>query len=248
MVDIDDDHLENMRFSAPATVDIDGALASDGSSMVDHVTQHRYPHSSSALPRENHLANTRLHAPATVGINGDLASDGSVIDHLTHNRFPDLSNAPPHENHQANTRRPAPASVDAPNVANCLRVTGPPKSRDEERRQRMKHEHHRLATFSDWPMDCPVSKEAVAKAGLYYIGPYDRVRCGFCYNVLKRWESGDIPQVEHKKYFPRCPFTLNPATCGNIPMTTSMETTGEAEAEQTLSISSVIVDLGYCTK
>ena len=151
------------------------------------------------------------------GIHGDLASDGSIVDHS-----PDSSSAP--------------SRGQISNVANCVQVIVSPKSRDEERPHRMKHEDHRLATFSDWPVDCPVSKEAVAKAGLYYIGPYDRVRCGFCYNVLKRWESGDVPQKEHKKYFPRCPFILNPDTCGNIPMVTTMTTTQEeTEMDQMVS-------------
>ena len=193
----------------------------------------RLPHRLQCLPNINPTSGDRNDddlasvpfGSGTVGINGDLASDGSIDSHMTHYHSSDSSSAPPHEN------------IPISNVSSCVQVIGPPKSRDEERWQRMKHEDQRLATFSDWPVDCPVSKEAVAKAGLYYIGPYDRVRCGFCYNVLKRWESGDVPQKEHKKYFPRCPFILNPDTCGNIPMVTTMTTTQEETvAEQMVNV------------
>ena len=69
----------------------------------------------------------------------------------------------------------------------------------------MKKEVNRLHTFRDWPKYCSfVSAEDLAKAGLYYIGPGDRVRCVYCLNILKMWEEGDDPQTEHDRENPEC--------------------------------------------
>ena len=85
----------------------------------------------------------------------------------------------------------------------------------------MKVERARLDTFTaGWPEDVCVSKEAIARAGFYWVGPGDRVRCVFCKNILRMWEDGDIPEAEHCKYFPRCPFVLTPLSCGNVPIET----------------------------
>ena len=88
----------------------------------------------------------------------------------------------------------------------------------EERIFQMKRESMRLVTFDEWPQDALVNKEDVAKAGLYHVGPGDRVRCAFCFNVLKYWEKNDVPMVEHKRYFPRCIFFTSPTMSGNIPI------------------------------
>ena len=91
-------------------------------------------------------------------------------------------------------------------------------SQRDQRLKLLKRESVRLETFTTWATDAPVDKHIIAKAGFYYIGPGDRVRCAFCYNVLRMWEEGDIPEREHKKFFPRCPFVSNALTCGNIPV------------------------------
>ena len=89
-------------------------------------------------------------------------------------------------------------------------------SQRDHRLKLLKRESARLQTFTTWAECAPVDKHLVARAGFYYIGPGDRVRCAFCYNVLRMWEEGDIPEQEHKKYFPRCPFVMSPLTCGNV--------------------------------
>lgn len=40
------------------------------------------------------------------------------------------------------------------------------------------------------------------------LGPYDRVKCFFCGNILGQWEKDDDPWKEHAQWFPDCPFLV----------------------------------------
>ena len=82
--------------------------------------------------------------------------------------------------------------------------------------QDMKLECKRLDSFMDWPHFVDVSKEHLAKAGLYYLGIADRVRCAFCSGILRNWQSGDEPMAEHRKFFPNCAFVRDPHAAGNV--------------------------------
>uniref|UniRef100_A0A8C4S7A9 RING-type E3 ubiquitin transferase n=1 Tax=Erpetoichthys calabaricus TaxID=27687 RepID=A0A8C4S7A9_ERPCA len=66
----------------------------------------------------------------------------------------------------------------------------------------------RLATFINWPTRIPVRPDQLAKAGFYYVGRNDDVKCFCCDGGLRCWESGDDPWVEHAKWFPRCEYLL----------------------------------------
>lgn len=81
----------------------------------------------------------------------------------------------------------------------------------------LKYERHRLETYRTWPMGTPVTAKELAKNGFYYTGTGDRVQCVFCKGILKDWEVGDKPHVEHKNRFPRCPFILG-TNVGNVPV------------------------------
>ena len=61
----------------------------------------------------------------------------------------------------------------------------------------MKREKMRMKKYTERPSEATVPKELVDRAGFYHIGPCDRVRCAFCYNVLRFWDVGGIPEVEH---------------------------------------------------
>ncbi|KAL6469991.1 hypothetical protein MHYP_G00211100 [Metynnis hypsauchen] len=61
----------------------------------------------------------------------------------------------------------------------------------------------RLLTFVHWPARIPVRPDQLAKAGFYYVGRNDDVKCFCCDGGLRCWESGDDPWVEHAKWFPR---------------------------------------------
>ncbi|XP_019365661.1 PREDICTED: baculoviral IAP repeat-containing protein 7 isoform X1 [Gavialis gangeticus] len=67
-------------------------------------------------------------------------------------------------------------------------------------------EERRLRTFQHWPDSSPVSAPDLAKAGFFFLGPGDRVQCFCCGGILRRWEAGDVPMLEHLKFFPSCRF------------------------------------------
>ena len=76
---------------------------------------------------------------------------------------------------------------------------------DDDRINYMRKEGNRLKTFANWSKLCTfVSAEDLAQAGLYHIGPGDRVRCVYCLNMIKLWENGDDPQTVHDELFPTC--------------------------------------------
>ena len=51
----------------------------------------------------------------------------------------------------------------------------------------------RLASFLDkWSKDEIVSPVDLVKAGLFYCGPADRVKCAFCGGIMYNWVTGDI--------------------------------------------------------
>lgn len=66
---------------------------------------------------------------------------------------------------------------------------------------------NRLRTYNDseWKLKF-ISPSQMAKAGLYYMGKQDRVRCMFCSTEFDYWQPGDDPLVEHKRKSPLCPF------------------------------------------
>ena len=78
-------------------------------------------------------------------------------------------------------------------------------------------EQRRLNTFQSWPLSAAVPPSALAKAGFYYLGQTDRVRCAFCSGTLKNWQHGDDAFTEHRKHFAHCPF-IQGHDAGNIPL------------------------------
>ncbi|XP_055372378.1 death-associated inhibitor of apoptosis 2 [Condylostylus longicornis] len=65
-------------------------------------------------------------------------------------------------------------------------------------------EHHRLATFKNWP-NPNISPQSLAKAGFYYFNKSDQVKCAWCKGVIAQWEKGDNAFQEHDRFFPDCP-------------------------------------------
>ena len=80
----------------------------------------------------------------------------------------------------------------------------------------MKLESKRLESFNDWPISAYVRPEDLAKAGVYYLGMADRVRCAFCNGILRNWQPGDEPLEVHQKHFPKCAFVKDAQTAGNV--------------------------------
>ncbi|XP_018411857.1 PREDICTED: putative inhibitor of apoptosis [Nanorana parkeri] len=70
-------------------------------------------------------------------------------------------------------------------------------------------ELYRISTFSKFPNNVPVSERSLAKAGFYYTGVDDKVKCFTCGLMLDNWKRGDIAFEKHKKLCPSCSFIQN---------------------------------------
>jgi len=62
----------------------------------------------------------------------------------------------------------------------------------------------RRVTFDNgWPIDkVNASPVVISKAGFYFLGERDRVKCWYCNGGLQNWEPNDNPWKEHAKWFP----------------------------------------------
>ncbi|KAL4655338.1 baculoviral IAP repeat-containing protein 7-B-like [Arapaima gigas] len=69
-------------------------------------------------------------------------------------------------------------------------------------------EEARITTFHNWPTGSSVQPDVLARAGFFYSGHGDNVKCFYCDGSLRNWEPGDDPWQEHAKWFPRCEFLL----------------------------------------
>jgi len=84
-----------------------------------------------------------------------------------------------------------------------------------------KSEAVRLQTFNNWPVEF-LDKNELAAAGFHYTGIKDIVCCAFCCVRLGRWKENDIPNKEHKRWSPPCPF-INGRHVGNELVTSKKE-------------------------
>ncbi|XP_055078934.1 baculoviral IAP repeat-containing protein 7 [Periophthalmus magnuspinnatus] len=80
----------------------------------------------------------------------------------------------------------------------------------------MDEEDTRLTTFHNWPTEASVQPDVLARAGFFYTGHGDNVKCFFCDGGLRNWEPGDDPWQEHAKWFPRCEFLIQSRGQGYI--------------------------------
>ncbi|NXP77324.1 BIR7B protein, partial [Ramphastos sulfuratus] len=72
----------------------------------------------------------------------------------------------------------------------------------------MATEEMRLSTFHNWPQYTDMPPEQLARAGFYYTGQGDVVRCFHCDGGVRSWSFGDDPWREHAKWYPECEFLL----------------------------------------
>ncbi|CAL1545888.1 unnamed protein product [Lymnaea stagnalis] len=61
----------------------------------------------------------------------------------------------------------------------------------------------RRETFRAWQIS-DTEKEKFVRAGFYYTGAGDRVKCFKCSGELEHWKPGDDPIKEHGEKFPNC--------------------------------------------
>ncbi|KFR06785.1 Baculoviral IAP repeat-containing protein 7-B [Nipponia nippon] len=69
-------------------------------------------------------------------------------------------------------------------------------------------EEMRLSTFQNWPQYTDMHPEQLARAGFFYTGQDDVVRCFYCDGGVRNWSLGDDPWREHAKWYPGCEFLL----------------------------------------
>ncbi|NXM92116.1 BIR7B protein, partial [Oenanthe oenanthe] len=70
-------------------------------------------------------------------------------------------------------------------------------------------EEMRLSTFESWPQNSSMHPEQLARAGFFYTGQGDVVRCFYCDGGVRSWSFGDDPWREHAKWYPECEFLLH---------------------------------------
>ncbi len=62
-------------------------------------------------------------------------------------------------------------------------------------------EIERLNSFENWPETAKQNPNILSKAGFYYTGEHDAVRCYTCTGGFKDWESSDDPWEEHAMWY-----------------------------------------------
>ncbi|GFR84694.1 baculoviral IAP repeat-containing protein 7-like [Elysia marginata] len=66
--------------------------------------------------------------------------------------------------------------------------------------------YSRSQTYGTWSRDHPKRPEHLARAGFFYAGYADCVRCFFCGLGLKYWRPEDIPEYQHARFRPNCVY------------------------------------------
>ncbi|XP_048348256.1 baculoviral IAP repeat-containing protein 2 [Sphaerodactylus townsendi] len=77
-------------------------------------------------------------------------------------------------------------------------------------------ELYRISTFSTFPLNVPVSERSLARAGFYYIGLKDKVKCYSCGLMLDNWKKGDSALDKHKQLYPSCSFVQSLASAKSL--------------------------------
>ncbi|XP_072332448.1 baculoviral IAP repeat-containing protein 2 [Scyliorhinus torazame] len=130
-----------------------------------------------------------------------------------------LSNWEPGDRATSEHRRHFPSCpfVLGNHMGNVPMINTEPQRTDERSEMvRAMHPRHpemqsydiRLETFLRWPVRNFIQPEQLSRAGFYYVGQNDDVKCFYCDGGLRSWEAGDDPWVEHAKWFPRCEYLL----------------------------------------
>uniref|UniRef100_A0A8C6QV16 RING-type E3 ubiquitin transferase n=1 Tax=Nannospalax galili TaxID=1026970 RepID=A0A8C6QV16_NANGA len=86
----------------------------------------------------------------------------------------------------------------------------------KESKEKMKYdfscELYRMSTYSTFPAGVPVSERSLARAGFYYMGVNDKVKCFCCGLMLDNWKHGDSPIAKHRQLYPSCSFVQSLVT------------------------------------
>ncbi|NWS16764.1 BIR protein, partial [Pachyramphus minor] len=77
-------------------------------------------------------------------------------------------------------------------------------------------ELYRMSTFSTFPINMPVSERSLARAGFYYTGVQDKVKCFSCGLTVDNWQPGDNAMEKHKQLYPGCSFVQSMLSVNNL--------------------------------
>ncbi|KAM3836227.1 putative inhibitor of apoptosis isoform 1-T2 [Vipera latastei] len=77
-------------------------------------------------------------------------------------------------------------------------------------------ELYRMSTYSAFPPNVPVSERSLARAGFYYTGLKDKVKCYNCGLMLDNWKKGDSALEKHKQLYPSCSFVQSLTSVTNL--------------------------------
>ena len=73
----------------------------------------------------------------------------------------------------------------------------------------MEFEWARYESFKNLPEESQAYPSQLAKAGFYYVGPGDTVRCFACQCIYKNWKENDSPAIVHQRVSPACSLQGN---------------------------------------
>ncbi|XP_006887371.1 PREDICTED: baculoviral IAP repeat-containing protein 3 [Elephantulus edwardii] len=105
-------------------------------------------------------------------------------------------------------------------------------------------ELYRISTFSTFPAGVPISERSLARAGFYYTGINDKVKCFCCGLMLDNWKQGDNAIEKHKKLYPSCSFIQNLLSVTSLG-STSLSTLSSSVANSTHSLPPSMENSGY---
>ncbi|XP_070569080.1 baculoviral IAP repeat-containing protein 8-like [Ptychodera flava] len=96
------------------------------------------------------------------------------------------------------------------NVYGASNTAAPQRSQTQSQHRHPEYadEDKRMATFNHWPSSDIVSSQELCRAGFYYTGIKDNVKCFHCDGGLRNWEPADEPWTEHARWFPKCEYIL----------------------------------------
>ncbi|XP_076812281.1 baculoviral IAP repeat-containing protein 7-like [Clavelina lepadiformis] len=156
-------------------------------------------------------------------------SDGTNIPlHAGRSSFPFANDpnraGPSHQQHRSHTNNPSTSNTFSNTPTTSQRERNTPEDSEEENlmtlfscsnpvNPHMRSESARINTFLDhlssWPAHrIRTSIQQIVKAGFFYLGDRDRVKCWYCNGGLQNWERDDDAWREHAKWFPLCEFVL----------------------------------------
>ncbi|XP_077197644.1 baculoviral IAP repeat-containing protein 2 isoform X2 [Paroedura picta] len=89
-------------------------------------------------------------------------------------------------------------------------------SNESDLRYDLSCELYRISTFSTFPLNVPVSERSLARAGFYYTGLKDKVKCFSCGLMLDNWKKGDSAVDKHKQFYPSCSLVQSLASANSL--------------------------------